>query len=53
MTYEELRKLAREMGYMLVKVDPGSGWHPNDGPCSQCGAQVGEYCKDDCLINIK
>lgn len=48
MTLEELKAEAKKLGYLLVKVVPGSGWHPDDGPCCACGVEEGEDCKEDC-----
>lgn len=36
------------LGYIIVKIERGSGWHPDDGGCLSCGAPQGVLCKKDC-----
>ena len=43
-----IERLLLKFGYRLVKIKPGSGWHPDDGGCLNCGAEQGQYCYVPC-----
>lgn len=47
-TVAQLRESAAKLGYRLIKIEPGKGWHPNDGPCSFCGVEEGVDCLPNC-----
>lgn len=49
---KELHRLANEFGWKVVKIKPGSGWHPSDGPCLSCGADINQPCKPECQDEI-
>lgn len=42
-----LKWLATKLNFGIAKRELGSGWHPDDGPCIDCGADQGEECRDN------
>lgn len=49
---EALLNSIQKLGYRIIKIEKGSGWHPEDGPCFVCGAAEGVACLDSCKETI-